>query len=178
MSRKGFWGLSGSDCKKATNPCPCGFHGDAARECACTPPQIQHYRSRVSGPLLDRIDLHIPVPAVKYDDLARDDKGDDSAVVRERVVAARRRQLERLAPFGLFCNAQMPPRLVRRFCPLDRGSARLLEEALSRLGLSARAYDRILRVSRTIADLEGRECAGAAQLAEAIQYRSLDRTLR
>ena len=162
----------------AMNPCPCGFHGDAARECACTPPQIQHYRSRVSGPLLDRIDLHIPVPAVKYDDLARDDKGDDSAVVRERVVAARRRQRERLAPFGLFCNAQMPPRLVRRFCPLDRGSARLLEEALSRLGLSARAYDRILRVSRTIADLEARECAGAAQLAEAIQYRSLDRTFR
>src|SRR5439155_14539515 len=137
----------------AMNPCPCGFHGDAARECACTPPQIQHYRPPVSGPLLDRIDLHIPVPAVKYDDLARDDKGDDSAVVRERVVAARRRQRERLAPFGLFCNAQMPPRLVRRFCPLDRRSARLLEEALSPLGLSARPYDRILRVSRTIADL-------------------------
>ena len=110
--------------------------------------------------------------------LARDGKGDDSAAVRARVLAARRRQLERLAPFGLSCNAQMPPRLVRRFCPLDRRSARLLEEALSRLGLSARAYDRILRVSRTIADLEARECAGAAQLAEAIQYRSHDRTFR
>ena len=118
------------------------------------------------------------MPAVKYDDLARDDKGDDSAVVRERVVAARRRQLERLAPFGLFCNAQMPPRLVRRFCPLDRGSARLLEEALSRLGLSARAYDRILRVSRTIADLSASDSIGPTHLAEAIQYRSLDRTFR
>ena len=98
--------------------------------------------------------------------------------MRGRAVAARRRQLERLAPFRLFCNAQVPPRLVRRFSPLDHRSARLLEQALSRLGLSARAYDRILRVSRTIADLEGRECAGAAQLAESIQYRSHDRTFR
>ncbi|PYV15734.1 MAG: hypothetical protein DMG07_09115 [Acidobacteria bacterium] len=166
MSRKGFWGLSGSDCKKATNPCPCGFHGDAARECACTPPQIQHYGSRIAGPPLD---MHIQVPDVKYKDLVHDEESADSATIRERIVAARERQNRRLAPFGIFCNSQMTPRTVRRFCKLDGECGRLLENALTRVGLSARAYERILHVSRTMADLEDSGSIKGKHMAEAIQ---------
>jgi magnesium chelatase family protein len=160
----------------AMNPCPCGFYGDPLHECNCTPPLIQRYLSRISGPLLDRIDLHIQVPAVKYKELAEDEKSEESAAIRERILAARQSQSRRLEPFGIFCNAQMTPRTLRRFCKLDGESEKLMENAITRLGLSARAYDRILRVSRTIADLEGCEKIQPKHVAEAIQYRTLDRT--
>jgi len=160
----------------AMNPCQCGFFGDPLHQCTCTPPMIQRYLARISGPLLDRIDLHIQVPAVKYKELAEDEKSEDSAVIRERILAARQRQSLRLAPFGQFCNAQMTPRTLRRFCKLDVECEKQVENAVTRLGLSARAYDRILRVSRTIADLEGCEKIFARHVSEAIQYRTLDRT--
>jgi magnesium chelatase family protein len=160
----------------AMNPCPCGFYGDPLHECNCTPPLIQRYLSRISGPLLDRIDLHIQVPAVKYKELAEEEKSEESATIRERILAARQSQSRRFEPFGIFCNAQMTPRTLRRFCKLDGESEKLMENAITRLGLSARAYDRILRVSRTIADLEAGEKIQAKHVAEAIQYRTLDRT--
>jgi magnesium chelatase family protein len=137
---------------------------------------IQRYLSRLSGTLLDRIDMHIPVPAVKYRELAADEKCDDSATIRARIVAARGRQQHRLASFGVSCNAQMTSRAVRRFRKLGGECARLLEKAMKQVGLSARAYDRILRVSRTIAGLEASENIATRHVAEAIQYRCLDRT--
>jgi magnesium chelatase family protein len=130
----------------------------------------------VSGPLLDRIDLHIQVPAVKYKELAQDEKSEESAAVRVRILIARQIQNKRLEAFGIYCNAQMTPRTLRRFCKLDAESEKQMEHAITRLGLSARAYDRILRVSRTIADLEGNEKIQARHVSEAIQYRTLDRT--
>ena len=160
----------------AMNPCPCGFYGDPLHECNCTPPLIQRYLSRISGPLLDRIDLHIQVPAVKYKELAEEEKSEESAAIRDRILEARGHQFRRLEPFGIFCNAQMTPRTLRRFCKLDGESEKLMENAITRLGLSARAYDRILRVSRTIADLEAGEKIQPKHVAEAIQYRTLDRT--
>jgi magnesium chelatase family protein len=137
---------------------------------------IQRYLSRISGPLLDRIDLHIQVPAVKYKELAQDETAEPSSAIRERIVKAREVQLKRLEAFGLFCNAQMTPRTLRRFCRLDGECEKQMENAITKLGLSARAYDRILRVSRTMADLEGSEKIAARHVAEAIQYRTLDRT--
>ncbi len=160
----------------AMNPCQCGFFGDPLHGCTCTPPLIQRYLTRISGPLLDRIDLHIHVPAVKYKELTQDEKSEESAVIRSRIIAARERQFRRLESFALLCNAQMTPRTLRRFCKLDTESEKQMENAITRLGLSARAYDRILRVSRTIADLEGEEKIQARHVAEAIQYRTLDRT--
>jgi magnesium chelatase family protein len=160
----------------AMNPCQCGFFGDPLHQCACTPPMIQRYLAKISGPLLDRIDLHIQVPAVKYKELADDERSEDSAAIRERILAARQRQSLRLVPFGQFCNSQMTPRTLRRFCKLDAECEKQVENAVTRLGLSARAYDRILRVSRTIADLEGCEKIFARHVSEAIQYRTLDRT--
>ncbi len=160
----------------AMNPCQCGFFGDPLHECTCTPPLVQRYLSRISGPLLDRLDLHIQVPAVKYRELSQDEKSEDSAAIRQRIIAARRIQAGRLEPFGLYCNAQMTPRTLRRFCRLDAESEKQMENAITRLGLSARAYDRILRVSRTMADLEGVEKIQARHVSEAIQYRTLDRT--
>jgi magnesium chelatase family protein len=160
----------------AMNPCQCGFFGDPLHQCACTPAMIQRYLAKISGPLLDRIDLHIQVPAVKYKDLADDERSEDSAAIRERILAARQRQSLRLAPFGQLCNSQMTPRTLRRFCKLDAECEKQVENAVTRLGLSARAYDRILRVSRTIADLEGCEKIFARHVSEAIQYRTLDRT--
>jgi magnesium chelatase family protein len=160
----------------AMNPCQCGYFGDALHECTCTPPLIQRYLARMSGPLLDRIDLHIQVPAVKYKELAQDEKAEESSAVRDRILAARTIQGKRLEAFGIFCNAQMTPRTLRRFCKLDAESEKQMENAITRLGLSARAYDRILRVSRTMADLETEERIQARHVAEAIQYRTLDRT--
>lgn len=159
----------------AMNPCPCGFFNDPSRECTCTPPLIQRYVSKISGPLLDRIDIHIDMPAVKYRELREAEGGDTSDTVRKRVVAARERQLARYQGEKIHANAQMSTRQVRKYCDLTADCERLLENAVNRLGLSARAHDRILKVARTIADLEGAESIGHAHISEAIQYRSLDR---
>jgi magnesium chelatase family protein len=161
----------------AMNPCPCGFWNDPTRECRCTPLQIQRYVGRISGPLLDRIDIHVDVPAVRFKELSNEGApGESSEEIRARVIAARERQLARFAGEGIFSNAQMTPRHLRRFCPLDAESERLLESAMTRLGLSARAYDRILKVSRTNADLDAADEIRPAHVAEAVGYRSLDRT--
>ncbi|HEY9231906.1 MAG TPA: YifB family Mg chelatase-like AAA ATPase, partial [Blastocatellia bacterium] len=159
----------------AMNPCPCGFFNDPTRECKCTPLQIQRYVSKISGPLLDRIDIHVDVPAVKFKELASETPSESSAEIRQRVVRARRIQQERFAGEKLFSNAQMSPRLIRKHCVIDSMSKALLEKAITRLGLSARAYDRILKVSRTLADLEEKEPIESSHVSEAIQYRTLDR---
>ncbi len=159
----------------AMNPCPCGFFNDPSRECHCSPLQIQRYVSKISGPLLDRIDIHIDMPAVKYRDLREAPDAEGSDVIRERVIRTRRRQLERYQGEKIYSNAQMSPRQLRKYCNLSPECERLLENAMSRLGLSARAHDRILKVSRTIADMEGSEDIGVTHISEAIQYRSLDR---
>ncbi len=159
----------------AMNPCNCGFHGDTLRECSCTPPMIQRYRSRLSGPLLDRIDLHVEVPRVQHKDLADPVDAESSAAIRSRVEAARQVQRKRLEKFGLHANSQMAARHIRKFCPVDEQGHKLLEIVTDRLGLSARSYSRILKVARTIADLAGCEMIKQEHLAEAIQYRSLDR---
>ena len=163
----------------AMNPCPCGFHGDETRTCTCAPPLVQRYLSRLSGPLLDRIDLHVEVPAVKYRELTDQRLGEPSEVVRARVTAARDRQRSRFRErAGLFANAHMRPREIREFCRIGEGSDALLRRAINRLGFSARAYHRVLKIARTIADLEGCAGIGTAHVAEAIQYRSLDRLMR
>ena len=160
----------------AMNPCPCGYFSDPAHACTCTIPQIQRYRSRISGPLLDRIDIHIEVPAVKYRELSGKASGESSEVIRTRVVRAREIQLGRFAGLpGMFCNAHMGSKAIRRFCAISPESETLLQTAITRLGLSARAYDRILKVSRTIADLADSDTIRPEHVAEAIQYRSLDR---
>ena len=159
----------------AMNPCPCGYFNDPSRECYCTPLQIQRYVSKISGPLLDRIDIHIDMPAVKYRDLRDAPDAEGSEVIRERVIRTRRRQIERYQGEKIYSNAQMSPRQLRKYCNLSPECERLLENAMSRLGLSARAHDRILKVSRTIADMEGSEDIGVPHTSEAIQYRSLDR---
>jgi magnesium chelatase family protein len=161
----------------AMNPCPCGFFGDPTRECHCSPPQIQRYVSKISGPLLDRIDLHIEVRPVPYRELAAPGGGEGSAAVRARIRAARAVQLTRFAGRRLFCNAQMGAADLHRAAVLDGAASQLLERAMRHLALSARAYTRILKVARTIADLENAETIGAGHAAEAIQYRSLDRAL-
>jgi len=159
----------------AMNPCPCGFFNDPSRQCTCTPPMIQRYVSKISGPLLDRIDIHIDMPAVKYRELREDAGGDGSDEIRNRVVEARRRQLRRFQGEKIYCNAQMSPSHMRRHCRLSVECEQLLESAVARLGLSARAHDRILKVALTIADLEGAESISTTHISEAIQYRSLDR---
>jgi magnesium chelatase family protein len=162
----------------ALNPCPCGYHGDPAHECSCTPLQIQKYMSRISGPLLDRIDIHIEVPSVKFKELSGQPTGELSKAVRDRVNQARKVQLDRFKDEkNIFCNAHMESKEIRKYCPIDEDSKELLRQAITRLGLSARAYDRILKVSRTIADLEGVPNILPHHISEAIQYRSLDRNL-
>jgi len=159
----------------AMNPCPCGWLGDPQHVCTCAAAQVQRYRSRLSGPLLDRIDLHVDVRAVAYRTLATAPGGEDSTAIRARVETARRRQLARFTGRPLFCNAQMSARDLGRFATIDAAAERLLERAMNALGLSARAYARVLKVARTIADLAGSEAIAAAHVAEAVQYRSLDR---
>ena len=159
----------------AMNPCPCGYRGDPKHQCTCSKQAIQRYWSRISGPLLDRIDIHVEVPAVQWRDLTRVGDGETSTVIRERVVTARKVQLERLRKFGIFSNAQMSPRLLKKICPLDQQSMSVLEKAIETLGLSARAYHRVLKIARTIADLDSSQEIRSDHIAEAIQYRSLDR---
>ncbi len=160
----------------ALNPCPCGYFGDPSHNCKCSPGHIQRYISKISGPLLDRIDLHIEVPAVKFKELSSEASGEPSDDIRKRVNGARNLQLERFAQSnGLYCNAQMETNLIREICKIDDDSMNLLKTAITRLGLSARAYDRILKVSRTIADLEGEKDISSVHISEAIGYRSLDR---
>ena len=162
----------------AMNPCPCGYATDPVKECSCTPLQIQRYLARISGPLLDRIDIHIDVPPLKHRELGGEPSGESSAVIRERVQRARQIQQERFRRSKVYCNAQMSTRQIRKHCQVEGEAKSLLELAMERLGLSARAYDRILKVARTVADLEGAEGVQASHIAEAIQYRSLDRGLR
>ena len=159
----------------AMNPCPCGFHGDAARQCRCNPNQIQNYLAKVSGPLLDRIDLHVEVPAVAYKELSSERTGEPSSAVRERVQAAREIQETRFRNADIHCNAHMSSRQMRHTCKVGNAANELLRVAITQLGLSARAYDRILKVGRTIADLAACETVEAEHISEAIQYRSLDR---
>jgi magnesium chelatase family protein len=173
----------------AMNPCPCGYFNDKRRECMCTPPMIQRYVSKVSGPLLDRIDIHIEVPAVEYKELRGGAAAEGSSEIRERVLAARRRQHARFgdaeakprspgkaAARQVYANAQMNTQQIRSFCALEPDAERLLERAMQQQGLSARAHDRILKVARTVADLDGVESVGTKHIAEAIQYRTLDRS--
>ena len=159
----------------AMNPCPCGFFTDPQRACHCTPPQIQRYRAKISGPLLDRIDVQIEVPAVPFRELSTDRSQESSTAIRSRVMNARAVQRARYLAEGIACNAELSPKLVRKYCRVDDASKRLLELAMQRLGLSARAYGRILKVARTIADLDGRDAIQSTDVAEAIAYRSLDR---
>jgi magnesium chelatase family protein len=159
----------------AMNPCPCGYLGEALHPCSCTPLMIQRYRSRISGPLLDRIDLHIEVPAVKYRDLADRSDGESSREISLRVERSRDIQRDRFRGSKVHCNAHMTPRFIKKFCETDAAGNRMLELVTDRMGLSARTYNRILKVARTIADLEGSAGISENHISEAIQYRSLDR---
>ena len=159
----------------AMNPCPCGYLGDPKHECRCSPVQIQRYRARVSGPLLDRIDIHVEAPAVSISDLRNTAPGETSAAMAERIQRARNRQLARFTGSRTMANARMEHRQIREYIPLDSTLGDLLQQAMEQLSLSARAYDRILKVARTIADLAASERVEANHLLEAIQYRSLDR---
>jgi len=162
----------------AMNPCPCGYFGDLKRECRCGPVQVQRYRQRISGPLLDRIDLHIEVPAVEYRDVASERPEETSATIRERIARGRQRQQERFRnEVKINCNARMATRQLKQHCKLSPDSQELIRVAMSELNLSARAYDRILKVSRTIADLDQKAEIAPEHVSEAIQYRTFDRTL-
>jgi magnesium chelatase family protein len=158
------------------NPCPCGYYNHPEKDCVCSPGVVQKYLNKISGPLLDRIDIHVEVVPVPFDKLAQTPMSEASDEIRARVVKAREVQAERFIEWkGVYCNAQMTSKLIRKFCVLNEAGMALLKNAMERLGLSARAYDRILKVSRTIADLEGSQSINPEHVAEAIQYRSLDR---
>ena len=161
--RKSLWYLP-------THGCPCGYYGDSLRACTCTETLVTRYQKRLSGPLLDRIDIHLEVPRVEYEKLTTDRAGEPSSAVRSRVEAARERQRARFVGTGLTCNADMGPGHVRRICALDGAAAAVMRAAMTQLSLSARAYHRVLKLARTIADLAGAEDIGAAHLAEALQY--------
>ncbi|MCH5154171.1 MAG: YifB family Mg chelatase-like AAA ATPase [Clostridiales bacterium] len=160
------------------NPCPCGYYGSNAHQCTCSPAQIQKYMSRISGPLLDRIDLHISVDEVHYDDLTKETETESSADVRKRVNAARAVQTARYAGTGVHSNAKMTGEMIKKYCVLDSAAERILQAAFDKLGMSARAYTRILKVARTIADLDGKADITAAHIAEAVMYRSLDKAVK
>ena len=158
------------------NPCPCGYYGDPMHHCVCTPGQIQRYMNKISGPLLDRIDIHCEVLVVPFKELSQMEPGEPSAIIRERVIKARQIQEQRYKGFkGIHCNAQMTERMIHQFAQPSEQSLDMLRMAMERLSLSARAYSRILKVARTIADLEGSENILSQHIAEAIGYRNLDR---
>ena len=157
------------------NPCPCGYYGSTEKNCSCTEGQIRKYIGKISGPLLDRIDLHIEVNSVKYDNLTQEVKNTDSQTIKEKVNLARKIQLERYKEYGIFANSELTPKLIEKYCKLNAQSEKILKDAFNNFGLSARAYSRILKVARTIADLEQSKTIQTKHIAEAIQYRSLDR---
>ena len=157
------------------NPCKCGYFGDSRRQCTCTPTQVNRYRSRISGPLLDRIDIQVEVSNVDYDDLSSTENSETSAEIKKRVNKTRKLQLERYKDYNIYSNSQLDAGLLKKFCPLGEEENAILRAAFDNLGLSARAHSRILKVARTIADLEGSENIKSEHIAEAIQYRSLDR---
>jgi magnesium chelatase family protein len=162
-------------CHYVLHGCPCGYYGDSRHQCTCTPSQIHRYRHRVSGPLLDRIDIHVEVPAVAYKELSNDYCGEPSENIRKRVQKARRIQIERFKKDNIYSNAKMRSRHIKKYCSLKPEAQDILESAMQKLGLSARAYTRILKVSRTIADLAESDNIEAEHVSEAIQYRMLDR---
>ena len=161
----------------STNPCPCGYLGDEEKECKCTEQEIHKYLKKISGPLLDRIDIQIEVKRPKYEKIMSKNKNETSLDIRKRVNNARNIQVERYKKFGIYSNAQLNSRLMAEFCVLDKRGEMLLEQAFIKLKLSVRAHERILKVARTIADLDGEKCINYKHIAEAIQYRSLDKCI-
>jgi magnesium chelatase family protein len=159
----------------AMNPCPCGYYGDPTRDCSCPPSKIRSYLGRISGPLLDRIDIHIEVPALKYDELAQKKDAEKSETIRSRVIRARSVQTQRYKGRNIYCNSGMNQKDLKTYCGLSEASNSILKRAIETLSLSARAYNRILKVARTIADMNGKEDIAVEHIAEAVQYRSLDR---
>ncbi|MBU4486285.1 MAG: YifB family Mg chelatase-like AAA ATPase [Candidatus Delongbacteria bacterium] len=159
----------------AMNPCPCGYYGDNTRDCTCPPNKIKSYLSRISGPLMDRIDIHIEVPALKYDELSQKKDAEKSEMIRQRVITARKVQTERYKSRKIYCNSGMNQKDLKKYCNLDEASNSILKRAIESLSLSARAYNRILKVARTIADMSGKNEIAIEHIAEAVQYRSLDR---
>ena len=164
-------------CHPRGDPCPCGYYGDPKRECRCGTAQVLRYRQRISGPLLDRIDIHVEVPLVEYRELAKSEAGEQSSAIRARIEAARGIQQLRLRGTSAACNALLTPKLMKEHCRIDDESSMLLENTMSQMNFSARAHDRILKVARTIADLAGSPDITADHLLEAISYRTLDRNL-
>ena len=158
----------------AMNLCKCGWYGDPSGRCTCSERAVESYRSRISGPLLDRIDIVVEVPAVHFEDLRARAEAEPSAEVKKRVDAARKRQLQRFGTSAGMCNARMGPGEMRKYCELDEVSAELMKQAFEAMGLTARSYDRILKVARTVADLDGSEEIQAQHIAEAIQYRAVN----
>ncbi len=162
----------------AMNPCPCGFFSSPDRECSCNINSVRKYRNRISGPLMDRIDIHVEAPAVKYDELAKEDRlAESSLEIKKRVDKARTIQHKRYAGTTIFCNSQIGPKQIRKYARLDDASKNMLKNAVTKLGLSARAHEKIVKVARTIADLDGKESIGVAHVAEAVHYRTLDREI-
>jgi magnesium chelatase family protein len=159
----------------AMNPCPCGYYGHPTRKCICSQKQVSNYLNKVSGPLLDRFDIHLEVAPVEFSDLSSKAKEESSAAIRERVQAARDIQNKRYAGTDISCNAQITPDKLHEFCPLTEQAKDMLEKVFDRLGLSARAYDKIMKVARTAADMEGAEIIDKKHISLAVQYRSLDR---
>ena len=158
------------------NPCKCGYFGDESRACTCTPQQVHHYRQKISGPLLDRIDIQVEVASVKYEELSESTRGETSAEIKERVNRTRKIQTDRYKDYpGIYSNSQLTPSMIDEFCKLGERESAVLKAAFERLNLSARAYSRILKVARTIADLEEAENITVSHIAEAIGYRSLDK---
>ena len=157
------------------NPCPCGYFGSKDKECTCSPTSIEKYMGKISGPLLDRIDIQIEVSPVKYQKLEEEAQSENSETIKQRVNKARKIQQQRYKEVGIYANSQLTPKLVNKYCKLDKESKEILKNAFERLGLSARAHGRILKVARTIADLDEKENIDSSHIAEAIQYRSLDK---